>query len=238
MRRVYATTFALVTALSVASIQAAPQAGAAAQADPSRKVAGGGITASGWKGKVDANEASKGGKITDSKFAQQGSTFTINNGPAAIYWNPANTGTGSYTVSATFTEPKYMSSNDHPHPYGLFIAGNNLDTENASFLYCTPYGNGTFIVRGFGPAPFRMGGGRGTPHEAVKKAETGGSVTQDVAWVVTPDKAECKINGAVVASYPKAELVAAGKLSSLDGIAGIRVAHNVDVNVSNFKVTK
>jgi hypothetical protein len=238
MRRVYATTFALVTALSVASIQAAPQAGAAAQADPSRKVAGGGITASGWKGKVDANEASKGGKITDSKFAQQGSTFTINNGPAAIYWNPANTGTGSYTVSATFTEPKYMSSNDHPHPYGLFIAGNNLDTENASFLYCTPYGNGTFIVRGFGPAPFRMGGGRGTPHEAVKKAETGGSVTQEVAWVVTPEKAECKINGAVVASYPKAELVAAGKLSSLDGIAGIRVAHNVDVNVSNFKVTK
>ena len=238
MRRVYATTFALVTALSVASIQAAPQAGAAAQADPSRKVAGGGITASGWKGKVDANEASKGAKITDSKFAQEGTTFNINNGPAAIYWNPANTGTGSYTVSATFTEPKYMSSNDHPHPYGLFIAGANLDTDNASFLYCTPYGNGTFIVRGFGPAPFRMGGGRGTPHDAVKKAETGGSVTQEVAWVVTPEKAECKINGAVVASYPKAELVTAGKLTSLDGIAGIRIAHNVDVNVSNFKVTK
>lgn len=239
MRRVYATTFALVTALSVASMQA-QQAGAAgaAQADPSRKVAGGGITAKGWKGKVDAAEASKGGKIEDSKFAEQGSEFRINNGPAAIYWNPANTANGSYTVTATFTEPKYMSSNDHPHPYGLFIAGNNLEGENASFLYCTPYGNGTFIVRGFGPAPFRMGGGRGTPHEAVKKAEPGGSVTQEVAWVVTPEKAECKINGAVVASYPKTELVAAGKLSSLDGIAGIRVAHNVDVNVSNFKVTK
>ena len=83
-----------------------------------------------------------------------------------------------------------------------------------------------------------MGGGRGTPHEAIKKAETGGSVTQEVAWVVTPEKAECKINGAVVASYPKAELVAAGKLSSLDGIAGIRAAHNVDVNVTNFKITK
>jgi hypothetical protein len=238
MRRVYATTFALVTALSVVSMQAAQQAAGAAPQDPSRKVAGGGITAPGWKGKVDANEASKGGKITDSKFVQAGSEFKLNNGPAAIYWNPANTASGSYTVSATFTEPKYMSSNDHPHPYGLFIAGNNLDGENASFLYCTPYGNGTFIVRGFGPAPFRMGGGRGTPHEAVKKAEAGGSVTQEVAWVVTPDKADCKINGAVVASYPKTELIAAGKLTSLDGIAGIRVAHNVDVNVTNFKVTK
>lgn len=241
MRRVYATTLALVTALSVVSMQAAQQAGAAApQADASRKVAGGGVTAKGWKGKVDANEASKGATINDSKFAQQGAEFHINNGPAAVYWNPANTASGSYTVSATFTEPKYMSSNNHPHPYGVFIGGANLDTDKASLLYCTPYGNGTFIVRGFGPAPFAPGAGGRKPvaNAAVKKAETGGSVTQEVAWVVTPEKAECKINGTVVASFPKAELVGEGKLTSLDGIAGIRVAHNVDVNVSNFKVTK
>ena len=172
MRRVYATTFALVTALSVVSMAAQQP-----PADASRKVAGGGITAAGWKGRVDPNEANKGGKIEDSKFAQVGSEFRINNGPAAIYWHPAQTASGSYTVSATFTEPKYMSSNDHPHPYGVFIAGNNLDTDKASFLYCTPYGNGNFIVRGFGPAPFQLGGRRPTPHEAVKKAETGASVT-------------------------------------------------------------
>jgi hypothetical protein len=238
MRRVYATTFAIVTALSAASLLAAPQT---PQADPSRKVAGGGITAAGWKGKVDANEAAKGGKIEDSKFAQVGSEFRINNGPAAIYWHPAQTASGSYTVSATFTEPKYMSSMDHPHPYGIFIAGNKLDTDQASLLYCAPYGTGSFIVRGFGPAPFRVtgpGGGRGTPNDAIKKAETGGSVTQEVAWVVTPEKAECKINGVVVGSYAKADIVGAGKLESLDGIAGIRASHNVDFNVSNWKITK
>jgi hypothetical protein len=239
MRRVYAITFALVTALSVASMQAQQAGAGAAQGDASRKVAGGGITAKGWKGKVDAAEASKGATINDSKFAQQGSEFHINNGPAAIYWNPANTASGSYTVSATFTEPKYMSSNDHPHPYGVFIGGANLDTENASFLYCTPYGNGTFIVRGMGPARFNpLTFGRPTPNDAVKKAETGGSITQEVAWVVTPEKADCRINGTVVASIPKAELVGAGKLTSLDGIAGLRIAHNVDVNVSNFKIAK
>src|SRR5688572_27660965 len=172
MRRVYATTFAIVTALSAASLLAAPQT---PQADPSRKVAGGGITAAGWKGKVDANEAAKGGKIEDSKFAQVGSEFRINNGPAAIYWHPAQTASGSYTVSATFTEPKYMSSMDHPHPYGIFIGGSNLDSDQAKFLYCTPYGNGRFIVRGMGPARFDpLTFGRATPHEAVKKAEPGG----------------------------------------------------------------
>jgi hypothetical protein len=247
MRRVYATTLALVTALSVVTMQAAQQAGAAAppagaapQADTSRKVAGGGITAAGWKGKVDAAEATKGATINDSKFAQQGAELRINNGPAAIYWRAADNASGSYTVSATFTEPKYMSSNDHPHPYGVFIGGNELETDKASLLYCTPYGNGTYIVRGFGPATFSpgTGGRRPVANEAVKKAETGGSITQEVAWVVTPEKADCKINGTVVASFPKADLVGAGKLTSLDGIAGIRVAHNVDVNVTNFKVTK
>jgi len=234
MRFTSATALALAGALFVAHVHAAPQA----MQDTSRKVPGGGITAPGWQGKVDAGEAAKGAKIEDSKVVMAGSELKFNNGPAAIYWNPANKGAGSYTVSATFTEPKYMSSNDHPHPYGIFIAGNKLDTENATLLYCAPYGNGSFIVRGFGPAPFMLNGRRGAPNDAVKKAEAGGSVTQEVAWVVTPEKADCKINGAVVASYPTAELVGAGKAESLDGIAGIRVAHNVDVNVTNWKITK
>jgi hypothetical protein len=234
MRFVHATALALAGAVCAATLHAAPQA----MQDTSRKVPGGGISAPGWKGKVDAAEAGKGAKIDDSKFAMQGAEIKINNGPAAVYWNPANTASGSYTVSATFTEPKYMSSNDHPHPYGVFIGGNKLDTDQYTLVYCAPYGHGSYIVRGFGPASFAMGGRRPTPNDAVKKAETGGSVTQEVAWVVTPDKADCKINGTVVASYPKSELIGAGKLESLDGVAGVRVAHNVDVNVSNFKVTK
>ncbi len=238
MRFTSATALAFAGALFVGQVHAQQPAPAAAPAEASRKVAGGGITAAGWKGKVDANEAAKGATINDSKFAQQGTEFRINNGPAAIYWNPAQTAAGSYTVSATFTEPKYMSSNDHPHPYGVFIGGNKLDTDNATFVYCTPYGNGTFIVRGMGPAPFRVSPGRSVPNEAIKKAAAGGAVTQEVAWVVTPEKAECKINGTVVGSYPKADLVGTGKLDSLDGIAGIRVAHNVDVNVTNWKITK
>jgi hypothetical protein len=248
MRFVSRTALVLAGALSIAPLHAqettgrpAPKPAPMNMQDTSRKVAGGGITAPGWKGKVDASEAAKGGKIEDSKVVLKGTEIQINNGPAAIYWNPADKAAGNYTVSATFTEPKYMSSNDHPHPYGVFIGGNKLDTDQASLLYCTPYGDGKFIVRGFGPAPFRVtgaGGGRGTASDAVHKAETGASVTQEVAWVVTADKAECKINGTVVASYPKADLVAPGKLESLDGIAGLRIAHNVDVNVNGFKVTK
>src|SRR5260221_1504642 len=246
MRFSTATALALAGALSIAQLQAQQAAPAAApkqapmnMQDTSRKVPGGGIKDAGWQGKVDAGEAAKGGKIEDSKLVLEGGELQLNNGPAAVYWNPANKVTGDFTVSATFTEPKYMSSNDHPHPYGLFIGGNKLDTDQATLIYCTPDGSGPFILRGFGPAPFRLdGGGRGTPSDAVHKAEPGGSGTQDVEMSVKGDKVECKINGTTVASHSKSEVVGAGKLESTDGLVGIRAAHNVDVNIKNFKVTK
>ena len=57
-----------------------------------------------------------------------------------------------------------MNLNNHPHPYGIFIAGNDMGTDRQSYLYCAAYGDGTFIVRGFGPAPFQLNGrGRRVP---------------------------------------------------------------------------
>ena len=139
MRRVYATTFAIVTALSLASVSAQqppaqPPAGGGQRmggmqmnpADAARKVPGGGIFAAGWKGKIDANEAKNGSTVNDSKFEGSSGSFTIASGPATIYWNPADAQTGDYTVSATFTEPSYMSAMSHPHSYGLFIGGSTL----------------------------------------------------------------------------------------------------------------
>jgi hypothetical protein len=49
---------------------------------------------------------------------------------------------------------------------------------------------------------------------------------------------DCAINGTVVASYPKSELVAPGKLKSTDGIYGIRFAHNTDATVTGLTMTK
>jgi hypothetical protein len=119
------------------------------------------------------------------------------------------------------------------------IAGNDLGTDQQSLLYCAAYGNGVFIVRGFGPAPFRMNGGRGEAHDAVHKAAGPGQpVTQEIALSVRGDKVECAINGTVVASYPKADLVQPGRLKSTDGVYGIRFGHNTEATVSGLTVTK
>ena len=213
--------------------------GAAAQDNDDRAVADGGIFASGWQGRVDAGSAKQGMTVEDARFEQKGDVLHVTTGPAITYWNPANTATGNYTVKATFNEPQYMNINDHAHPYGIFVAGNNMDSDNASYLYCAAYGDGRFIVRGFGPAPFQMNGRRGGEAPSVNKAAGRGSpVTQEIAVSVDANNVSCSINGTVVASYPKAEVVAAGKLTSTDGIYGVRFAHNTQGTVSGLSVTR
>jgi hypothetical protein len=234
MRRAFGTALAVTAVMLTA---------AAAQAqDAARPVAGGGITVAGWQGKIDAQEERAGQVLNNSKLASMGADLHVTTGPAVTYWNPANTATGNYTVKATFTESNYMGLNDHPHPYGIVIAGNDLGTADQSYLYCAAYGDGRFIVRGFAPGTprgtFQMNG-RGEANAAVNKASgRGASVKQEIAVSVTADKVNCSINGTVVASYDKSAVVGAGKLKSTDGIWGIRFAHNTDAHVAGLSVTK
>jgi len=228
------------SALAIAVVMLVPPViGAQGQPETARAVAGGGISAPGWTGKIDANEEKAGQTLNSAKLAPEGNVLHVTTGPAVTYWNPANKATGNYTVKATFKEPKYMSLNDHPHPYGIVIGGNDLGTAQQSYLYCAAYGNGNFIVRGFGPEPFQMNGRRGEASPAVTKAAGPGEpVTQEIAVSVKGDRVECAINGTVVAGYDKAALVAAGKLKSTDGIYGIRFAHNTEATVSGLRLTK
>jgi hypothetical protein len=209
-----------------------------AQDETSRSVAGGGISVPGWKGTVDPNEAKTGKTINDAKFAKEGAGLHAITGPAVTYWNPTPA-KGNYTVKATFSEPKYMNLNTHPHPYGIVIGGTGVGTDQENYLYCAANGAGNFIVRGFGPEPFQLNGRRGEANEAVHKAAGPGQpVTQEIAISVTASRIECSINGTMVAGYDRATVVAPGKLASTDGAYGLRFAHNTEVIVTGLSVTK
>jgi hypothetical protein len=232
-------SFALCGLIAGVSLAQPPAPAAAASDDAGRSIAGGGITVPGWEGKVDAGAAKAGQTVKDAKLAPEGKGMRVITGPAITYWNPKNVAKGDYTVSATFNEPKYMNLNDHPHPYGIVIGGNDLGTDTQSLMYCAAYGNGTFIVRGFGPDAFQLGGRRPTANDTVHKAAgVGQPVSQMIAISVKGDNVSCSINGTVVATYPKTDLVAAGKLKSTDGVYGIRFAHNTDAVVTDLKMTK
>ena len=230
--------------ISVLAIASLTFASAAVAQDAVSKVTDGGVKIAGWTGTIDKSRENTGLTLNDGKLEAFGKdAMHVITGPAATYWNPANKASGNYTVKATFHEPKYMGLNNHPHPYGIMIGGNDLGTDQASMLYCSAYGNGTFIMRGFAPGTangtFQIGGRAPQANDAINKASgQGAEVQNEVAIKVTADKVECWVNGKAVGSYPKSEVVGAGKLKSTDGVYGIRFGHNTEAHVSGFTMTK
>jgi hypothetical protein len=221
--------FPMVLALTLV---AAPLVASAQDAD--RKVAGGGISVAGWKGKVDARAASQGKTVNDSKFAMADGKMVLQIGPAATYWNDANKASGNYEIKASFTENKHNPG--HPHSYGLFIGGSDLDTENQKYAYCIVYADGKYAAKFFHGAKVTTLTNP-TEHAAIKKA-VNGVATNEIGWRVRGDKASCVVNGTEVQSWDKAQLVGADKLASTDGLYGIRVTHNVDLTVTPITTTK
>ena len=202
--------------------------------DADRSVKGG-ITVAGWKGRIDRRPLGQGKTINDSKFASEGNNLRLSVGPAAFYYNPANTASGDYTVKATFKEHKMTAS--HPHSYGIFIGGNDLESDTETLMYCIAYGNGTYSVKTFrGSAVQTLVNLEKT--SALKQADATGASTNEVGWTVKGGKPSCVINGTTVKTFDKFDVVAGDKLKSLDGVYGIRVSHNVELTVSGFGMTK
>ena len=75
-------------------------------ADGSRAVTDGGVKASGWSGKVDANEEKACMSISDAKFEENGGAIHVTTGPASSYWKTNDKATGEFTVKASDTEPQ------------------------------------------------------------------------------------------------------------------------------------
>ena len=129
---------ALVAGLLIGSLL--PLGAQAQSADPDKLVKDGGVQVKGWMGRTDRKEQD----INTAKFVSMGSALHVTAGPPAMYWNPANVGTGAYTVKATFTQTKAPM---HPEAYGLFIGGTKLDADGQNYLYCVVFGTGIFSIK-------------------------------------------------------------------------------------------
>jgi hypothetical protein len=167
-----------------------------------------------------------------------GTGFHATSGSRAIYWRDADVAKGNYRVSATFTLTKPPG---HAEAYGLIFAGKDLTGPTQNYMYFTLGGNGTFLIK------HRAGDADSqihtiadwTPSEAIAKPDASGKSTDKLEVVVGADKIQYLINGKEVYSMDRAKAVGAGNmLSSTDGIAGIRVSHNLDVHISDFKIGK
>ena len=99
----------------------------------------------GWKMRVDhSTSASDPDAPGNIKFVAEGAGFHCTNPQAAVYYNPANTAAGTYTLKGTFT---LMKPSGHTNYYGLVFGGSGLEGADQSYLYFVVAQNGTWLIK-------------------------------------------------------------------------------------------
>ena len=200
----------------------------------------------GWQVRADrSTNATDPDGAGDIKFTTIPGGFRANNPTAAIYWNPANTAKGNYTLRGTF---KLLEPSGHNNFYGLIIGGRALEGTDQNYLYFVVAQDGSFLIRKRAGdrmpdpnAPARGRGGRGpqaitedvtrAPNAAVQKPGADGTSTNTLEIRVSGDTLNFVVNGTVVHTMPKGSTVT-------DGIYGIRVNHLLNVDITNFGLAK
>ena len=185
----------------------------------------------GWMLRVDrstsASDPDAAGAI---KFATMGSGFHATNPQAAVFWNPANTVTGNYTLKGTFT---LLTPSDHTNYYGLVFGGSDLEGPRQTYVYFMVAQDGTWLIKQRADDATTQNISAKTPHPEVKKPDTSGKSTNTLEVRVVADKIDYAVNGTIVHSTPKT-----GPTAKTDGIYAFRVNHRLDVHVDGFGISK
>ena len=183
----------------------------------------------GWKQRIDASkDATDPDPAGQVKFMAMSGGFHTSNPQAAVFWNPKNTATGTYTLKATFAQNQKSS---HTNYLGLIFGGKELDGPNQSYTYFTVAQNGTWLVKQRnGEATKDILPRAASP--AVTQLDAGGKATNTLEVRVAADKIDYVVNGTVVGSSPKTGV-------NTDGIYGFRVNHALpDVMITGLSVGK
>jgi len=206
--------------VDTAAVPAAAGAPAGTGSDPDRAV-GGGSLPQGFTARTDRPDAN----ISDAKYAASGDAWEVTTGPAHIVYSPTVMGNGNYSASATIEQ---LETPAHPEAYGIFIGGRDLDKESQAYTY--------LLVRGTGEIAIKVREGdkardviKWTASSDVPKADGSGKASYALTAQVTADALKFSVNGKQVASVSKAGL-------PTDGIAGLRINHNLHVKATPVSI--
>jgi hypothetical protein len=187
-----------------------------ASADPDQTVAGSGVPA-GFTGRTD--EA--GSPISGAKYtAAPNGAWEVRTGPAHILYSPSLVAHTNYTVTAKFGQ---LEAPHHPEAYGIFIGGQQLDGPGQRYTYFLVRGDGEFTVKvrdgddARTVIPF-------TPNPSIPPADASGKASYTLRVAVT-DRVRFYVNGQMTATLD-------AKSVPTDGIAGVRINHNLHVIVT------
>jgi hypothetical protein len=156
--------------------------------------------------------------------------FRVVTGPAAVLYNPENTATGEYTLSATFT---LEQPSDHRNFYGLVFGGRNMDQANQNYVYFLVAQTGEFIVKHRANTETVHDVQARTAHDAIVQPDASGRSVNNLEVRVGASEIQYVVNGTVVHTTPKG-----GMTANTDGVYGVRINHRLPSTVvENLRVS-
>jgi hypothetical protein len=197
--------------------------GMAGMADSDKAAPGTGVP-SGFTAMTDHADAS----ISNAKYTANGGKWEVQTGPAHILYAAKDSGSGVYAVTATIQQ---LEKPKHPEAYGVFFGGQHLD-DRAQQTY------GYFLVRGTGEFLIKRRDGAKTSsvvdwtaNPNVPKQDASGKATYSLKVHFAKDTAHFLVNDKLVDAVPRSKL-------PTEGVAGLRINHNLHVLVTPVAIEK
>jgi hypothetical protein len=175
----------------------------------------------GWKVRFDDASA----KAADVAVDAKDDTLTFITGPAGIYYK-GEKAEKDYDFSATFSQLKPTAM---PEAYGVFVAGQDLEKDTERYTY--------FLIRQDGKYLIKTRNGSTTKTiidwtAAPSMKEPKGVKTSNTLEIrATANSVQFVVDGKPVHAMTRDEV-------GPDGLAGIRVNHNLNLQVSKFAIKK
>jgi len=191
---------------------------------PQAPTAGNGIEVAGWWARLDNPKEAR----TGLKFVTMGTGFRATTGPTIILFDPNEDWEGPYTTKATLTMTKLAS---HQVAYGLFVGGQDLDTDKQRYTYFEIRQDGKYLIRKRSGSTIADVAGSWADHAAIQKPNASGSQTNELAIQVGRDAVVFMANGQTVATHPATAI-------DVVGMSGLRIGHGLDVQIDGFSVSQ
>lgn len=205
------------TLLAVAALLLVAPLAASAQDDPRPE---------GWEIRPDR----AGADVSEIFFVDMPPGWHITTGPASIFWHPDMVAGGEYSVRM---EVYLFDPGERREAFGFFVGGEDLAGDGQRYLY--------FLIREGGEFLVKTRSGRDTStlvewtaHPAIRSfaglPEGEASRLNVLEMVAGSNEVSFRVNGEEVTRLSRGDI-------DVEGIAGLRVNHALNLHVSAFEVT-
>lgn len=149
--------------------------------------------------------------------------------PRAIFYHPASTAEGSYTISSRI---HLFAPGQRNEGYGLIIGGQHLENDQQSYVYFLLRRSGEFLIKQrTGDETETLFGWEANDAIVPYTEETESTATNTLGVQVDDTTLTFFVNDVQVHSMEKADL-------QTDGIVGFRFNHGINVHVETFDVVQ